>query len=434
MRTLAAVATIQSAWPTHPGYSIDLVPLLGTARVTHGDLVLAESTSALRLIETDHVERLYFPRADVRLELLEGNDHHTICPFKGQADYWSLVAGPSPVDDVFWTYPHPFDEVGGIEGYLGVYHEKVQVDCETRWPGRPDAAAVAVSRFPIWGDQSDLVALIDATETEPRRFVAPGYHERSRNVVEGGQLLGQAIAAAAKTVPGQRVTWASMTFPKSASFDTPLELAVEPLRQGRTFSTLEVRTTQEGKLVAPGLVMMDSGADDTIRDRVEMPDVPGPQDAEPYDIRVHGRALRIVDGAYHPGPDRVGPPVLHAWVRFRDDPVETYLRQALVAQASTHWTIAAAMRPHRGFGEAQAHVTLSTGIMSVTIAFHDDAPVDEWFLYANTAIWSGRGLAQGEGRVFTEGGALIASYAVQAMVRGFSRTPDTLGMDSTNVM
>jgi acyl-CoA thioesterase len=225
-----------------------------------------------------------------------------------------------------------------------------------------------------------------------------------------------------------------MTFPKSASFDTPLELAVEPLRQGRTFSTLEVRTTQEGKLVAPGLVMMDSGAEDTIRDRVEMPDVPGPQDAEPYDMRVHGRALRIVDGAYHPDPDRVGPPVLHAWVRFRDDPLETYLRQALVAQASTHWTIAAAMRPHRGFGEAQAHVTLSTGIMSVTIAFHDDAPLDEWFLYANSAIWAGRGLAQGEGRVFTEGGALIASYTVQAMIRGFSRTPDKLGMDSTNVM
>jgi acyl-CoA thioesterase II len=434
VRTLVVVATIQSAWPTHPGYSIDLVPLRGTARVTHGDLVLAESTSALRLIETDHVERLYFPISDVRLDLLETNDHHTICPFKGQADYWSLVAGPSPVEDVFWTYPDPFDEVGGIKGFLGVYHEKVHVECETRWPNDSGPAAVALSRFPIWGDQADLVGLLDAEEAEPHRFVAPGYHERSRNVVEGGQLLGEAIVAASKAIPGQRVTWASMTFPKSASFDTALELAVEPLRQGRTFSTVEVRATQEGRLVAPGLVMMDSGADDTIRDRAEMPDVPGPGGSVPHDMRVHGRALRVVDGAYDPDPDRIGPPVLYAWVRFRDNPAEAYLRQALVAQASTHWTIAAAMRPHRGFGEAQAHVTLSTGIMSVTIAFHDDAPVDEWFLYSNTAIWSGRGLAQGEGRVFTAGGTLVASYTVQAMIREFARTPDTLGMNSTNVM
>lgn len=426
------MATIESAWPTHPGYRIDLVPLRGTARVRHGDLVLAESTAALRVIETDHVERLYFPRTDVRLDLLEGNDHHTICPFKGQADYWSLVAGSSPVEDVFWTYVDPFDEVGGIEGYLGVYHEKVRVECETRWPTDPDR--VDVNRFPIWGDLADLVAAIDTTETGPNRFEAPGYHERSRNVVEGGQLLGQAIVAAAKTIPDQRVTWASMTFPRSASFDTSVELAVEPLRRGRTFSTVEVRTTQEGKLIAPGLVMMDTGAADAIRDRAEMPDVPGPYDSKPYDMRVMGRALRVVEGAYDPDPQRVGPPLLYAWVRFRDNPAQAHLRQALVAQASTHWTIAAAMRPHRGFGEAQAHVTLSTGIMSVNIAFHDDAPIDEWFLYANTAIWSGRGLAQGEGRVFSHDGVLMASYSVQAMIRAFDQTPDSLGKDATNVM
>jgi acyl-CoA thioesterase len=126
--------------------------------------------------------------------------------------------------------------------------------------------------------------------------------------------------------------------------------------------------------------------------------------------------------------------VIYAWVRFRENPEEPYLRRALVAQATTHWAIAAAMRPHRGFGEAQAHETLSTGIMSASISFHDDAPVDEWFLYANRAIWSGHGLAQGEGAVFSRDGRLMASYSVQAMIRAFTEPPRSRGMDARNAM
>jgi acyl-CoA thioesterase len=72
--------------------------------------------------------------------------------------------------------------------------------------------------------------------------------------------------------------------------------------------------------------------------------------------------------------------------------------------------------------------------MSVSIAFHDDAPLTEWFLYANPAIWSGRGLAQGDGTVFSQDGRLLASYTVQAMIRGFGKPPEAMGMDSTNAM
>lgn len=426
------MAVIESAWEAHPGYRIDLVPYPGVARVWHGDLLLAESSAALRVWETDHVERLYFPETDVRLDLLETNDHHTICPFKGQADYWSLATSDPPVEDVFWTYRALFPQVAGLAGFLGVYHEKVRVELETRWPDDP--RAVTTHRFPVWGDQVDLLTLMDVQPDGDLRFVAPGYHERSRNVVEGGQLLGQAIVAAAKAIPTQQVVSAHVTFPKAASFDGPIDVTVDPLRRGRTFSTVGVRAEQDGALVCPGLILMDAGAADVMRDALPMPDVPGPYESEPYDMRVTGRDLRIVDGAYSPDPDRVGPPELYAWVRFRDDPVELYLRRALVAQATTHWTIAAAMRPHAGMGEALAHVTLSTGIMSVALAFHDDAPVNEWFLYANRAIWAGRGLVQGEGTIFSQDGRLLASYSVQAMVRSFATAPSALGVDANTVM
>ena len=427
------MAVIESAWESHPGYRIDLVPYPGVARAWHGDLLLAESTAALRVIETDHVERLYFPERDVRLDLFAPNDHHTICPFKGEADYWTLTAADPAVEDVFWTYRDLFDEVAGLKGYLGVYHEKVRVELETRWPD--DARAVRTNPFPVWGDQSDLLRLIDAQESGPNRFVAPGYHERSRNVVEGGQLLAQSIVAASKALPGQRVTSAFITFPKAASFDDPIELVVEPLRQGRTFSSVAVRAEQNGALVSPSLMLMDSGAPDTIRDAAPMPDVPGPYESEPYDMWVTGRDLRIRRRRLLARP-RPGRPAGD----LRLDAVPGQPRRAVPAERAGgpgDNPLDHRRRPcvrTRGSGEADAHVTLSTGIMSVSIAFHDDAPLDQWFLYENPAIWSGRGLAQGDGRIFTQSGTLVASYSVQAMIRGFVKPPEAMGMDSTNAM
>jgi acyl-CoA thioesterase len=92
------------------------------------------------------------------------------------------------------------------------------------------------------------------------------------------------------------------------------------------------------------------------------------------------------------------------------------------------------MRPHEGVSEAQAHVTLSTGILAATIAFHDEVDVSEWLLYANPAIYAGRGLVQGEGRVFARDGRLVASYSVQAMVRAFRTPPAALGKDPTDAL
>jgi acyl-CoA thioesterase-2 len=72
--------------------------------------------------------------------------------------------------------------------------------------------------------------------------------------------------------------------------------------------------------------------------------------------------------------------------------------------------------------------------MSTSIAFHDDFNVTDWLLYANPAIYAGKGLAQGEGHVFTQGGRLVASYTVQAIIRPFNQTPEQMGLDASNAM
>ena len=426
---------IESAWPKYPDYRIDLVPVKGTARVWFGDLLLAESDAAIRLEETRHVDRLYFPESDVRWEHFQvAEDAHTVCPFKGLADYWNLTAVDPVETNLVWAYREPFDEVAGIKGYVSFYQERLRIELDEHWPGDSDEQPTRRRRFPVWGDASDLLRLIDVEPVTSGRFLGPAYPDTPRDVVEGGQMLAQGIVAASKTVPGQRVTSGYMIFSKSASFDDPLDVDVEVLRAGRSFSTVEIRIGQNDKLRSAGLMLMDAGSEPVIHGSAAAPDVPGPEEAVDLDMGVTGRDLRIVDGAYHPDPGRVGPPEIYAWCRFKDDPGQSYLHAALLAQSTTHWTIAAAMRPHPGVGEAQAHVTLSTGIMSTSIAFHDEFKVTDWLLYANPAIYAGRGLAQGEGRVFTQDGRLVASYSVQAMIRPFIQTPEQMGLDATNAM
>jgi len=425
---------VESAWERYPDYRIDIVPCPATAQAWLGDLLLAESDACLRLEETKHVDRLYFPQADVRWELFEPTDHHTICPFKGQADYWSVSAGDPPEQNVLWGYPDPFPQVAAIKGYVAFYHERVRIVLNESWSRDDDPRVGTTKRFPAWGEASDLLALLDVQPSGPNRFVGPAYRQAARNVVEGGQLVGQAIVAASKSIPGQRVTSGYMTFAKAAAFDAPVDVNVDVLRPGRTFSTVEVRIEQGGSLRSAGLFLFDAGTPDLIHRSIEMPSVAGPYDSEPLDMGVTGRDLRVVDGAYSPDPDRVGPPEIYTWCRFAEAPAEPYLHTALMVQSMTHWTIAAALRPHPGYGEADAHVTLSTGIMSIGIAFHDDVDVSGWLLYANPAIYAGRGLAQGEGHVFTRDGRLVASYSVQAMIRPFAREPGAMGVDTTTAM
>jgi acyl-CoA thioesterase len=293
---------------------------------------------------------------------------------------------------------------------------------------------VVTTRFPTWGDATELVRLIDVEPAGDGRFVGPAYGYNARNVVEGGQLLAEAVVAAAKSVPGQRVTQASMVFGKAAAFDAPVDLTVEVPRAGRSFSTVRVQVAQEGAGCAEGLLLLGADAPDVFRDAVAMPDVAGPEDATTVDWGVTGRDLRVVDAAYDPDPDRVGAPEIFAWVRFRDAPARVDLHAGLLVQSIGHWTIAAAMRPHAGFGERDAHRTLSTGVMALSVAFHDPVDVSEWLLYCTRAIWSGRGLAQGDGRVFTRDGRLVASFSTQVMIRAFAQDPATIGHTDRTAM
>lgn len=386
-----------SAWEQYPGYRIDLVSCAGVGRVLHQGQVVAESDSCLLVHESEHDSRLYFPEAAVDWAQLQPSDHETVCPFKGSASYWSLPAGEAPLENVVWTYREPMTEVAGLKGYVSFDTDQLQVELIQSWSGEDHQV---VTRFPIWGDAEDLLGLLDVTPVAENRFVGQPYpnppvgtlipelkEKRRRSVVEGGHQLGQAIVAASKTIPNQRVTSASMIFSKAASFEEPLEVQVNVLRGGRNFSTLSVNTVQQEQLRSAGILLMDACDQDCIRKSMPMPDVAGPENAKPLDMKVSGREIRVVDGAYTNDIEHLGPPELYAWIRFREAPAEAYLNAALMTQATTHWTIAAALRPHPGLSQAQ-----------------------------------------GVGKIFARDGRLLATYSVHSMVR------DMIGGGGRNAM
>ena len=118
---------IESAWGRFPDYAIDLVPWRGRARAQFGGVVVAESDACLVVKESDHQDQLYFPTGDVAWEHFTETDLHTVCPFKGEADYWSLTIGDATEKNVVWAYRRPFPEVAGLGGYVAFYTDPTQI-------------------------------------------------------------------------------------------------------------------------------------------------------------------------------------------------------------------------------------------------------------------------------------------------------------------
>ena len=154
-----------------------------------------------------------------------------------------------PERDLLPGAPMPSGIARAGEGLLRLDPAQLLIEVDDRWPGRADGAGTA-NRFPRWGDVADLLRIMDVTLAGPGLYVAPSHEDRRRNVVEGSQLLGQAIIAAAKEVPGQHAVSAHMIFSRPARFDLPLFFRVTKVRTGRSFSTLSVEATQEDKSVA----------------------------------------------------------------------------------------------------------------------------------------------------------------------------------------
>ena len=108
----------------HPEHKVRERHVDGRMIALAGGEVVADSRDVLAIEEDDYPVRYYFPRADLKAEILH-SDTATDCPFKGHASYYDLCANGHRLHDAVWSYEEPYDEHREIAGRVAFYDDKL---------------------------------------------------------------------------------------------------------------------------------------------------------------------------------------------------------------------------------------------------------------------------------------------------------------------
>ena len=266
---------------------------------------------------------------------------------------------------------------------------------------------------------SDLPDLLVLTAVGERtyRVTQPGEPPEGRDVVYSGQLLAQVIMAADRAGEGDKdVRSVHAVFARAGSLSAPLDLHVEPLHTGRTWASDTVTAVQGDRLLCRALVLSNTVDADLMRHGPRLPaGVSGPQGLDPAPGLVFpGAELRPVPGE----PEGDGVPVELAWHRFETGLPDPAANQAVLAWATCGNVIGLAMRPHRDVVSlVDAHRSVSTGVIAHTVHFVGRFDAARWLLLVTEATHAGSGRVLGGGRVFTEDGALVATFEQDSMAK-----------------
>jgi len=113
----------------YPEHTISTRPAAVRVQVTFRGEVIADTRDAVELREAMGTGKstvapvvYYIPRSDVKMERLVRSAHHTYCPFKGQASYFSLKDCP---ENAVWSYEQPYDEMAALKDLLAFYPDRV---------------------------------------------------------------------------------------------------------------------------------------------------------------------------------------------------------------------------------------------------------------------------------------------------------------------
>lgn len=111
----------------NPDHHVTIESSARWLRVMHNGVYIADSKRTVLLHETGHVPVYYFPKEDVRMDLMEPTDNVTQCPYKGDAEYWTLKVGDAAAaENALWSYADPFDDCPDISNYVAFYWNKVE--------------------------------------------------------------------------------------------------------------------------------------------------------------------------------------------------------------------------------------------------------------------------------------------------------------------
>jgi acyl-CoA thioesterase-2 len=273
----------------------------------------------------------------------------------------------------------------------------------------------------------DLIDLLDLEVIEVNIF--RGAQPREENPllqrVFGGQVAGQALVAAARTVdPERQVHSLHAYFLRPGDMKIPILYEVDHIRDGRSFTTRRVVAIQHGRAIF-NLQASFMVQEDGYEHQAAMPDVPPPDELPTMEERLRQHGL---EWAIHPRPIDVrsveepvflnhdtGRTTQHVWFkaagRLPDDPI---LHTCVVTYASDMTLLDTSLLPH---GKTFGDTGLQMASLDHAMWFHRPFRADEWLLYAQEtpSASGGRGLAQGS--IFTQEGKLAVTVVQEGLIR-----------------
>jgi len=249
--------------------------------------------------------------------------------------------------------------------------------------------------------------------------------------VFGGQVIGQALVAANRTVEGRMCHSLHAYFLRAGDPAVPIIYEVDRIRDGGSFSTRRVVAIQHGHAI------FSMGAsfhkeEGGLEHQMAMPEVPPPEDlpseAELKDLLMerlpepvkaywqHERPteIRPVDLSRYLSPENRAPSQ-QVWIKATGDLGEDLaLHQCVLAYASDFTLLDTALIAH---GRFVFDPNLMLASLDHAIWFHESFRADDWLLYVQDSPSSGAGRAFCRGTLFTRDGRLVASTAQEGLVR-----------------
>jgi acyl-CoA thioesterase II len=282
-----------------------------------------------------------------------------------------------------------------------------------------------------------VVELLDLEQIELNIFRGRSPEGERRQRVFGGQVAGQALVAAGRTVPPDRgVHSLHAYFIRPGDPAVPLVYLVERVRDGRSFTTRRVTVVQHGKTIFTLSASFQQPETGAFQHFMPMPPVPPPDEVEPTWVRMQRLFGPAADDYVRDSPielRHVGPlsveverdPALATdsnivWLRANGElPDDPLLHVCLMTYASDMTLLDTVLHAQR--------VSWSDGsIMAASLDhamwFHRPFRADEWLLYAqdSPSAGGGRGLARGE--VYTSDGQLVVSVVQEGLLRRRARS------------
>jgi acyl-CoA thioesterase-2 len=274
----------------------------------------------------------------------------------------------------------------------------------------------------------DLVTLLDLEVIEVNLFRGRSPDEERQRVF-GGQVAGQALVAATRTIdePDRLVHSLHAYFLRPGDPTTPIVYEVDRIRDGRSFTTRRVVAIQHGRAIfnlQASFHIHEPGPDH----QLTMPVVPPPESLPDFKTRMAPYKERI--GAWydrprpidlrHIGPDpfqRDGNPSTEQRVWMRADgvlPDDPTLHACIVTYASDMTLLDTTVLP---FGLSWESPGMQMASLDHAMWFHRPFRADEWLLYDQSAISSGAGRGLAGGAIFTADGTLAVTVVQEGLAR-----------------